>query len=273
MKLTAKLILAALIVGLVILRADEPVPTPQGQFNFAPGPTTFSGMNSTEKPRGGSVFPPRVSELLSYRLSWENIATAATATISVPGRLNYYGLNVWHFQASFSTVNPVRRLFTIDDKFDSLSDFRTLASRHYEMNLQELGKDRTQVFRPVQGGLPPPGDGTIVNVPVGTYDSLGALFALRMANWSHSLRAHVFDGRQVYEMTAEEGGKGQVTVPAGKFNTNRIDVHLHPANSNAPPLALRIWLTQDDSRVPVAIEAALPFGSLRAELTSAASSK
>jgi hypothetical protein len=102
MKLAAKLILAALIVALVILRADEPVRAP-GFINWTPAPTTSSGLTGTSKPREESTSPPRAGEMLSYRISWENFATAATATISVAGRLYFYGLNVWHLQASFST--------------------------------------------------------------------------------------------------------------------------------------------------------------------------
>jgi len=273
MKLTAKLILAALVVALVILRADEHVPAPQGIFSSPSAPSTSSGMGGAVRPRDESASPPRVGEMLSYRISWENFATAATASISVRGRADFYGLNVWQLEASLNTVNPVRRLFTIDDKFQSLADFRTLASHHYEMNLQELGKDRMQLFRPAQDGSPPPGDGVIITVPEGTYDPLGALFALRMANWSRPLRAHVFDGKQIYEMAAERGGDEAVTVPAGRFKANRINVQLQPDTGKAPPLALTIWLTLDDSRVPIAIEAALPFGSLRAQLTSATSSR
>jgi hypothetical protein len=142
------------------------------------------------------------------------------------------------------------------------------------MDLQELGKGRTQLFRPAQGGSPPPGEGIIVDVPEGTYDPLGALFALRVANWNHPLRAHVFDWKQIYEMTAEKGGEETVSVPAGRFKAERFNVQMQSAvASNAPPVTLTIWLTLDDSRVPVAIEAALPFGSLRAELTSATASR
>jgi hypothetical protein len=270
MKLAGKILLALVVLALVILRAEEPFPRQDtGFYSISPLVFPSGGPAPPAEPQA----PPRLGETLTYQVSWSSFATAATATISVPERMYFYGTNVWHIEAAVSTANPVRRLFAVDDKFVSYSNVRTMASLYYAMNLHEMGRNHRQRFRPVQPGTNNPGgEGTAVNVPQGTVDPLGALFLVRMAAWKHPLSAHVFDGRQIYTMTAEKAAAEAVSTPVGNFTADRVNIALRVGSADASPLALTVWLTQDVRRTPVAIEASLPFGSLRAELTSGAAS-
>jgi hypothetical protein len=73
-------------------------------------------------------------------------------------------------------------------------------------------------------------------------------------------------------MMAQRVAEEPIAVPAGKFDASRIKVELRQMddkNTHAgPAFGLTIWLAADDYRTPVAIQVALPFGSLRLELTS-----
>src|ERR1700735_3987437 len=84
-------------------------------------------------------------ETLNYRVSWAGFTSAATFQLSIPERRNLYGWATWHFRASAHTQNPVRRLFAVDDQFDSYTDAFTFESRQLELHLNELGKSSDEV--------------------------------------------------------------------------------------------------------------------------------
>jgi len=216
--------------------------------------------------------PFRVGERLEYQISWASFATAATVELTVPERRNLYAWSTWHFRASAHTVNPVRRLFSIDDEFDSYTDATTLDTRQYEMYLNEMGRKVDQVWRFVPEGQSPRAPGPAVIVMPGTRDPLGTLYSLRSVDWQRTtqISAPVDDGNQLYQMRAIREAAGEsVEVPAGKFSTTRIGVHVYQHNTEVSGISFAVWIAGDRARTPVVMRADLPFGTLRLELTSA----
>lgn len=215
--------------------------------------------------------PFNVGENLNYRVSWAAFSNAAAVQISVPEKRNLSGWPTWHFRASIHTVSPVRSLFAIDDEFDSYTDRVTLESRQYETYLNELGRKQGQVLHLVPSGQTLRGPGPVVIVLPGTRDPVGAFYSLRSFDWKRApeLRAPLYDGRNVYNMTAKiEAAGDAVVVPAGSFSASRISVHL-AQNGKEVPISFIIWLANNAARTPVQIQAELPFGSVRAGLNPA----
>jgi hypothetical protein len=214
--------------------------------------------------------PFRAGETLTYRVSWATFSNAASVEVSIPEKRDLFGWATWHFRASIHTVSPVRSLFTVDDEFDSYTDRATLESRQYEMYLNELGRKQEQVLHLVALGQKPRIPGAAVSVLPGTRDPLGALYSLRSVDWQRTpeLRAPIYDGRDVYNMTAKiEASSDPVAVPAGNFSASRISIRLIQGAKEVP-IAFTIWLANNAVRTPVQIQAELPFGSVRAGLTS-----
>jgi hypothetical protein len=216
--------------------------------------------------------PFRIGEKLNYRIAWANFSSAATVQLAVAERRDLYGWDTWHLRAQAHTLSPVRALFAIDDQFDSYTDASTLESRQYEMYLQELGKQQNLVLHLTARGTPPRGAGATVIVQPGTRDPVGALYSLREVNWQTTAgaRTPVFDGKTLYEMDAHrEAAREQVTVAAGTYSAAKIEVHLYERGREVPDTRFEIWFAQDAARTPVLIQADVPFGSLRGELTGA----
>jgi hypothetical protein len=220
------------------------------------------------------VPPPfRVGEQLDYRVGWSSFATAATVQLAVAERRNLYGWDTWHLRAVTHTLSPLRVLFAIDDQFDSYTDTRTLESHQFEMYLHEQGKQENDIVHLIPPGLPSRSDGPNVIVLPGTRDPVGALYALREVDWRRIREAStpVFDGRKLYQMHARLGAASeQVTVPAGTFSAARVDIRVFQQGKEVPEANFAVWLAQDSQRTPVLVQADLPFGSLRVELTNAA---
>lgn len=221
---------------------------------------------TSETPR-----PFRIGETLNYRVAWGVFTDAASVLLTVPERRELFSGGTWHFPASAHTLRPVRSLFTIDDQFDSYTDAKTLESRQYETYLDEMGKKKDEVLHFLPVGEIIRGTVPVVLVLPGTRDPLGALYALRCVNWEGTpeFRAPVYDGHDVYEMRARrEASRETVAVAAGNFTATRLSIHLFQYGKEVYGTNFSLWLAQDAARTPVLMEAELPFGSLRVELTS-----
>lgn len=251
-------------------RAHGLTGTARGQGKSAPKRTT--------KPKGAGAnvakeapVPFRAGETLNYRVAWATFTNAASVQLTVPERRVLFGWKTWHYRALVHTVSPVRVLFTLDDQFDSYTDSATLESRQYETYLDEMGRKQNQVFHFVPMGQADPAPGPGVVVLPGTRDPLGALYELRYVDWQRTLefRATVSDGHDVYDVRAKLDAPAEsVIVAAGSFEAGRISMRVFQHDKEVRGTSFTVWVAHDAARTPVLLCAELPFGSLRAELTS-----
>lgn len=218
--------------------------------------------------------PFRAGERLEYRVLWSSFSlNAAILHLSVNERRPFYGRDAWHFQALARTVDAMRLLFPLDDQFDSYAEPDGLASLQYETYLREQGKTEDRIYRMSTDGDPAPRTGVALRVLPGTRDPVGLLFYFRTVDWRHhkEVRCPVFDGRKLYQVEARlELERGEVMVPAGKYAASRIHVRVFERNKELDQTSFSVWLAQDAGRTPVLLEAEIPLGSARVELTRVA---
>jgi hypothetical protein len=211
-------------------------------------------------------------ERLSFRVLWSKFSVnAATLEFAVAEHRNFFGHPAWHFQARAQTVDTMHIVYPLDDQFDSYTDAVTLTSLQYEMYLHEAGKQENNSWRMTTGSDPAPPDVAAARVLPGTRDPIDFLYVLRATDWKTTpeIRAPVFDGHQLYEVVARLGqAVGQATVPAGQFDASRVDVRLFEHGQEVADTRFSLWLARDAARTPVLIEAEVPIGTARVELTS-----
>ena len=208
--------------------------------------------------------------MLDYNVSWAAFPSAATLHLSVIERHNLYGWDTWHLRATGSAENPVRRIFEIDDEFDSYTDAVSLASHQYETYLNEMGKAEKSMMELTPQGTVPRGGIASVIVPPGTRDPVALLQTMRAWDWDRSpeMRTPVFDGHNLYDVHANrEAADEQVVVAAGDFRTTKIAVHIYKGGTEMQQIRFTLWLAKNAARTPAALEAELPFGTFRMELT------
>jgi Protein of unknown function (DUF3108) len=218
-----------------------------------------------------AVVPFRVGEILEYQLSWTSFVTAATVRLNVVERRNLYGWDAWHFRAVGSTEPPLRTLFVIDDQFDSYVDAVTFAGHQYEAYLDELGRKDKNIMELTPQGSVPRGNVASVIVPPATRDPLGFLESLRAYDWEHysELRVPVFDGKNLYDIQAiREAVDDKISIPALKSDCVRIGVHVFESGKELEHIKIAIWLQSTGARMPLVIQADLPLGTFRMELSS-----
>jgi hypothetical protein len=217
------------------------------------------------------VVPFKPGENLDYRVLLSKYAlNAARIEIMVVEQRNFFGHPAWHFRASAHTLDTTRTLFPLDDQFDSYTSAVNLFSLQFEEYLHERGETQTNVYRMTSEGEPAPADATAVRVAPGTRDAIGFLYDLRAADWQKTpeLHAPIFDGRKLYDGVASvDTPQGSVTVPAGTFPAYRVAIRLFDRGKEITDTRLWVWFTKEAAHTPVLVEAEIPFGTARVELT------
>jgi Protein of unknown function (DUF3108) len=215
--------------------------------------------------------PFRPGERLAYRVLWSKYSVnAATVEFQALEHGNFFGQAAWHFRALAHTIDTMRVLYPLDDQFDSYTETANLTSVEYETYLREQGKQQNNSWRMTPNGGAASADSTVVQIAPGTRDPVGLLYALRAADWKKTpeFRAPVFEGRHLYDIVARlEEPAGQATVPAGQFAASRIEIRVFEHGQELTDMRFAIWLAQDAARTPVLIEADVPIGTARVELT------
>jgi hypothetical protein len=219
-----------------------------------------------------ATVPFRAGEKLSFQVLWSKFSVnAGNLELSVLERRNFFGRMAWHFQATAHSIDTMRILYALDDQFDSYTDAARLTSLQYEMYLHEQSKQQNGSWRmSTTDGPSLPANVTVAQVLPGTRDPIGLLYALRAADWKREpeFRAPVFDGRNLYEVVARvEQSSGGVTVPAGQFTASQINIRVFEHGAELDGTHFSLWLAQDTAHTPVLIEAEIPFGAARVELT------
>ena len=199
--------------------------------------------------------------------------SVANLRLKVAEKRNFLGKSAWHLQAFAHTENPLRMVFVLDDQFDSYSDAATLVSMQYEMHLNEKGQTVDSVQRMTATGKEPaPADATAARVLPGTRDPLGMMQYLRTVDWTKTpeVRSPVYDGHKLYDVRAKLEANAQlVTVPAGSFNTLKIELRVLENGTEMKDAHFTLYLTNTAARMPVLLEAVIPFAVARVELVKA----
>lgn len=217
--------------------------------------------------------PIRAGETWDFSANVSKLSAVANLKLKVAEKRDFLGRSAWHLQAFAHTENPLRMVFELDDQFDSYSDAGTLVSMQYEMHLNERGQAVDSVQRLTASGREPaPGNATAARVLPGTRDPLGMMQYLRTVDWAKTpeVRGPVYDGHKLYEARARMVARGEaVTVPAGNFNTLKIDLRVFENGVEMKDAHFTLYISDNEARTPVLLEALMPFATARVELVKA----
>ena len=214
--------------------------------------------------------PLKPGEILDYTANVSKLSNVATLRLQVAAYRDFLGKPAWHLQAFAHTQNPLRMVFELDDRFDSYSDAAALTSLQYEMHLSERGQKVESVQRMTVTGKEPASPGASqTHVLPGTRDPLGMMQFLRTVDWAKTpeVRCPVYDGHKLYEISARRTGEDSVKVGAGTFAAQKIGIQVFDKGVEMKDAKFTLFLSKDSARLPVLLEAVLPFADARVELT------
>lgn len=232
----------------------------------------------TKDPPGN--FPPLRSVRTTYQLGWSGI-TAGTGDLHFSKAEKHF-----QFEAAGKTIGFVRALWRLDASYHGLVDAETLRpieSKQTEtyrkkklitdLAFTNSGVVRTRTEIPASGktSIPVP-----FNFP-GLFDLQSAWLYLRSQPLTdHSVyRIAVYPATSAYLTTVTVLGHEHVSVRAGSYNAIKIDLQLKRVGKKMqlePHRKFRkatIWVSDDENRIPLRIEAQIFVGTVFAELQSA----
>jgi hypothetical protein len=254
-------------------RPASPASPPSASAPATPAePAGEASLKKEASPEAGFVL--RQGETLEYNANIPKLnSTVADLKIVAAEKTNTGGKGSWHLQAFAHTESPYRMVFELDDQFDSYSEAGSMTGLQYGMHLSERGQKVDSVERLLSSaGDPPPTGISAARVLPGTRDPLGMLEYLRGVDWNRTpeVRGPVYDGHKLYDVRAAVVGKSAaVSVPAGNFNTTKIEIHVLDNGTEMKDAHFLLYLTNDSARLPVLMEAVLPVATARVELTKA----
>jgi hypothetical protein len=219
-----------------------------------------------------SPFP--VGEKLTYRISWSNFMEvgkvellALQASSSTPG--------TFRLQLRATTTPAIANIYPFKDEFVSLFDVALGLPGRFEKNFVERKRTvkETVEFNQFErvATVTTPGR-PLQQVPIewGTQDPLSALYLMRSLGLKPGLQISfpVLDGGKVYKLDLQVTGSDLISIQAGSFNTQRVEVRLRRDGTTLTDKKITVWFSTDNRKLPVLVAANLSFGSALIELTS-----
>lgn len=262
----ARWIIGGLSVGLLGLSAVASLVLAQ-----AVDPPKLPAAGSVDARPAGRHPAIEVGEVLTFDIKW-GVVKAGQATMSVTelretsqGHASYRAVSTATSNSVFDKIYPVR------DRFISYMDAETLQSWFFEKHLRE-GKFRSDqvVQMDHQSGVALYHDGKEVEFTPGAFDVISAFYFVRTmpleVGKEYFLDAH--SDKKNYPIRVKVIERERVEVDAGTFDCLVVEPTLKSGAFFKNDGNLRIWLTDDERRVPVLMKSKIPVGSIAAELVS-----
>jgi hypothetical protein len=258
-------ILATMLIGLTLFQSSGPAAqSPAG------GSRPAGGQPNTPLTR---VKPLTIGEKLTYHVSWSGIPAAGRLELEVMGGGLFFGRESYQLRTRVQTLREAWALFgEIDTQYTSYIDRQSGLPHRLVKSIRQgrIGDELTIVDQ--SSGIARP-SGTArtepLAIPAETFDPASLLTALRrqpiLAAPEKSRLFHViFEGRLI-ELDVETVGRRTISTQAGSFRATGL--RLSPRRLNR--YGATLWLSDDEERTPVLINAVMPLGELRAELIAA----
>jgi hypothetical protein len=226
-------------------------------------------------PGGRTATPPfGVGERLTFDIKYGFVG-AGVAVIGIPeltrerGRECYHIVSVAESNAFFSVFFPVR------DVVESLLDARELVSLRFEKRLSE-GDYRAHdlvVFDHDRHLAIYPGFGKqrdrLIPLSLDAQDILSSLYYVRMVDLEVGKSVYIENhtDKKNYPLEIKVLKRERVEVPAGVFDCLVVEPIMRTPGLFRHTGSLRVWLTDDDLRIPVLMRSKVVIGSVSAVLT------
>lgn len=222
--------------------------------------------------------PFGAGERLSYELSWEFVP-AGTARLEASPVEEYAGGAAHHFVMTVETNAFIDTFYKVRDRLESYTDRPLRRSLLYRKKQQEgrhrrdievnFDWDRQQAEYSNFGKKQKP-----VAIVEGTLDPLSMLYAFRLLPLAENavLEIPVSDGRKSVMARVRVIGRERVGVNGREYNAYVLEPDLMDLGGifrKSPGARMRIWLSDDERRLPVKLASRVAVGSFVAELKEA----
>lgn len=221
--------------------------------------------------RPTSPLPFGPGERISYNIRYLSMRVGeAEVTVS-----NDDARDLWPLEVRAHTRGLFNRIHRIDQEFRSHFDPDLVRATGSDLRFEEKGKLRTERVRidgeTAQVLIRKGGQVTdeIREIPPDSHDILSAIFHLRTLPMKvgDEIRIPIFTGHHGWEMTAKVVKHERVDTDYANIPALVLHCRTHFKGKFKSDSPLRLWISDDDLRVPVRVEAEFALGTMRATLS------
>jgi hypothetical protein len=252
--------------------SELPEPTTQTTGSVATPPVAIPPNTTIVATPGSVAFPSGLpfgpGEQLNFSVSLGSTPqTVGTIALQVRPRAKYFNRDGIQLGMKAQTVLSAQRVFFVNDQVNSYVDANTLLPFRTELQLQE-GRDRTnQVLTIDQDrGNVTTDKGTRIEIPVGTHDMLSVLYALRSFNLTPPKRNAVSILINNRPRTLFITSLKREMIDLGGQRIAALQLSLTTDDPQGDKMGLRLWVSEDNRRLPLRLTANTPLGPARADL-------
>ncbi|HOX84446.1 MAG TPA: DUF3108 domain-containing protein [bacterium] len=211
----------------------------------------------------------QVGEKLVYKVKY-GIITAGEAELAIPTISQFNGHSVFEITSRIQTASTFNRIFRVDDLVRSLVDEQGIFSWYIEEHLREgkYNADRWIILNH-QVGLAYNARDTVAIAPF-TQDVLSIIYFIRSQPLKSGavIETENIINMKRYPVDVHILGQERVNVKAGDFNCFQVEPRYRPGFDKKPKGEMKLWVSNDQRKLPIRIITSTPFGSLKMELES-----
>lgn len=232
---------------------------------LVPAPNAAASGAASALPAG---LPFNAGEQLNFTIYLENVQQpVGTASFQVHARSKYFGRDGLLLTGKAQTVGTAQTIFSANDEINTYVDPTTLLPFRFEMSLQESKRRTNQTVTIDQDrGKAATEGGAPMEVPVGTYDLLSVFYALRSFNLKspkpNAVSLLVNNRPRTLFITFLK----RETIELGGQQIPALQLSLTTDDAQGDRNALRLWVSEDQRRLPLRLMATTPNGKVRADL-------
>jgi hypothetical protein len=190
------------------------------------------------------------------------------ASYHVRARNKYVGRDGLWLSATMGTTNALQQVFPVADKIETYVDVKTLLPFRSQLQIRE-GNHRLQgvVSLDQERGSATVTDGSTIEIPVGTYDLVSVIYALRSFDLTPPKRNAVSLLINKRPRTLFITSIKRETIELGGKSISAYQLALATDEPQGNRLNLRLWVGADRRRLPLRLTATTPLGPVRADLS------
>ncbi|MCB2206109.1 DUF3108 domain-containing protein [bacterium] len=232
-----------------------------------------TGNSSAEPPRFREIDQSAftVGEELIFDVNY-GFVTAGQARMAIPRYSWQKGRKCYHVQFLVKSTSFFDALYQVRDRYESHIDAEGLFPWKFIQRIREGGYKRDfsarfdhekEIAYTSEGKYP---------VPAFTQDVLSAFYYMRTYDYSRMRKGQKVELKNFYKdstytLTVVYHGKETVEVEAGTFRTIVLEPVMEEGGLFKASGRILVWMTDDERKIPVQVDAEIPIGSITSELT------
>ena len=209
-----------------------------------------------------------VGEKLTFDIDW-GPTTVGTAEFAIPRIKKYNGRDVYEVRSRTRSNSLISAFYPVDDRYVSYIDTAGIYSLRFEKHLNEGKWHEDRLFVLDQEKNLAYSEQDTIDIPEFCQDVLSAFFYVRTLDLKIGQTYEIpnYDNDKIYNIVVEVQKKLQIRVPAGKFDCIVIEPKLKTQALFKHQGKIKLYLTDDERKIPVQIVSRVIFGQIAVRLT------